>query len=478
MNEVLIIMGKYKEVLEKAKTLYNMLSDKGEKSHLEELFPELKELDDNKTWEELFEFIDKASGGYLNSAIPCEKFQEWRKWLVKGQFLNCDIVKYIRRERNKIGFHYQGKEVSWIEIPHDVRKRDYSCYFKEDLDCYPFDVEKLYVQSPFSGISFHYDGHVWGMCARDHGVDILCDSKPMNHITLEQEVSNESGDANNGPVGYGRIIDDWSKEHFNKGKTIYEVMKPDQLNEQEKVNCNTGLEFHEGEWLCANKPNDYAHLVKIIKVVDVFGKERYKVSRDYDSDLDVVECDFIEKNYHLWTIADTREGDVLANDHHILILKELIYDWSSNGTSYSVKAYCGIKPNGNFEIGKDNWSFCGTLHIHPATKEQRDLLFKKMEESGYEFDFEKKELKEIEQKSYGQRKECLGCQFNYAGECEGSCQMKREEQKPVWSEEDETYLDLINTAVKLYYTDDRGKENPWRNELLRWLESLKEKIGG
>lgn len=208
MNEVLIIMEKYKEVLEKAKTLYNMLSDKGEKSHLEELFPELKELDDNKTWKELFEFIDKASGGYLNSAIPCEKFQKWRKWLVDGQFLNSDIVKYIRQERNKIGFHYQGKEVSWVEIPRDVRRRDYSCYFKEDLDCYPFDVEKLYVQNPFSGISFHYDGHVWGMCARDHGVDILCDSKPMNHITLEQEVSNESGDDNNGPVGYGKFIDE------------------------------------------------------------------------------------------------------------------------------------------------------------------------------------------------------------------------------------------------------------------------------
>jgi len=101
------------------------------------------------------------------------------------------------------------------------------------------------------------------------------------------------------------------------------------------------------------------------------------------------ECDKIA---HLWSIQDARDGDVLANDHHILILKELVYDWSSNGTSYSVKAYCGIKPNGNFEIGKDNWSFCGTLHIHPATKEQRDTLFAKMKEAKWEWDAEKKEL--------------------------------------------------------------------------------------
>lgn len=36
--------------------------------------------------------------------------------------------------------------------------------------------------------------------------------------------------------------------------------------------------------------------------------------------------------------------------------------------------------------------------IHPATKEQRDILFQKMHKAGYEWDAEKKELKEIEQK--------------------------------------------------------------------------------
>lgn len=39
--------------------------------------------------------------------------------------------------------------------------------------------------------------------------------------------------------------------------------------------------------------------------------------------------------------------------------------------------------------------------------------------------------KQGEQKPYGQRKECLDCQFNYASECKGSCQMKRNEQKPI-----------------------------------------------
>jgi len=37
--------------------------------------------------------------------------------------------------------------------------------------------------------------------------------------------------------------------------------------------------------------------------------------------------------------------------------------------------------------------------------------------------------KQGEQKPYGQRQECVDCQFNYAGECKGSCAMKRGEQK-------------------------------------------------
>lgn len=51
--------------------------------------------------------------------------------------------------------------------------------------------------------------------------------------------------------------------------------------------------------------------------------------------------------------------------------------------------------------------------------------------------------KQGEQKPYGQRKECTDCQFNYAGECKGFCAMKRGEQKPAWSEEDEAVLDAL-----------------------------------
>lgn len=50
-------------------------------------------------------------------------------------------------------------------------------------------------------------------------------------------------------------------------------------------------------------------------------------------------------------------------------------------------------------------------------------------------------------------------------------------QKPAaWSENDETYLKHCITAVKNYYTNDKGKENPFREPILDFLISLKDRI--
>ena len=143
--------------------------------------------------------------------------------------------------------------------------------------------------------------------------------------------------------------------------------------------------FHEGDWV-VNKFGDSWH-------IDSLDKKNYQVS-DGKGNYNYFPISK-QDEMHLWTIKDAKTGDVLANDHHILILKELVYDWSSNGTPYSVKAYCGIKPNGNFEIGKDNWCFCGTLHILPATKEQRDALMKAMNNAGYEWNDKTKTLEKL-----------------------------------------------------------------------------------
>lgn len=63
--------------------------------------------------------------------------------------------------------------------------------------------------------------------------------------------------------------------------------------------------------------------------------------------------------------------------------------------------YCHVNiDNGRFydDIGKNECFCLIDAIVTPATKEQRDLLFRKMKEAGYEWDAEKKEVKEIELK--------------------------------------------------------------------------------
>ena len=95
-------------------------------------------------------------------------------------------------------------------------------------------------------------------------------------------------------------------------------------------------------------------------------------------------------NFKLWDISDAKDGDVLLTKHNQPFIYNGIFDEESVG------AYCGIDMLGNDflkGIFSCDWSY--KEGVKPATKEQRNILFAKMKESGYEWDADKKELKNI-----------------------------------------------------------------------------------
>ena len=99
-----------------------------------------------------------------------------------------------------------------------------------------------------------------------------------------------------------------------------------------------------------------------------------------------------DNKIHLWTIKDAKEGDVLVSG----INQPFIYN--GKFTEDTVGAYCGIDINYDFVTKKyyspENWdeNWTGNNNIRPATKEQRNFLFRKMKEAGYEWNKEKKKL--------------------------------------------------------------------------------------
>ena len=139
----------------------------------------------------------------------------------------------------------------------------------------------------------------------------------------------------------------------------------------------------------------------------------------------------------LWTIQDAKDGDVLAwDDSKCIALFKNIYDEDSFN-SYGFVGCC----TGTFESRQSYHDIEGA---HPATKEQRDLLFQKMHEAGYEWDAENKELIKIE-------------------------------QYPAWSEKDNEHvnslLKRLDGLCRKEFTTTRFAINEDEN----WLKSLKER---
>ena len=103
----------------------------------------------------------------------------------------------------------------------------------------------------------------------------------------------------------------------------------------------------------------------------------------------------LELDTRLWTIQDAKDGDVLVNGSNIFIFHFI------NGTR--LMGYCHVNTDdGRFydDIGKNECFCLIDAVVNPATKEQRDKLEKAMDDAGYTFDFDKNELKEIEDEEY------------------------------------------------------------------------------
>lgn len=98
----------------------------------------------------------------------------------------------------------------------------------------------------------------------------------------------------------------------------------------------------------------------------------------------------VHKNFHLWSIADAKDGDVLTDGKLIVIFNKL----EEPTYKQHIIAYVGLDLCGRLQITEDTWQL-GVDKAMPATKEQRELLFAKMKEVGYEWDEKKKELRKI-----------------------------------------------------------------------------------
>ena len=228
--------------------------------------------------------------------------------------------------------------------------------------------------------------------------------------------------------------------------------------------------FHEGDWVIYN--NDICQIVKREEgcniLVTQFGVEKEPVN---ERNLSTAK---------LWDISDAKDVDVLVNGSNIFIFHFI------NGTR--LMGYCHVNTdNGRFydDIGKNECFCLIDAVVNPATKEQRDLLFQKMKEAGYIFDFKNKELKEIETEieiPFGAKDSELQEATYYipkgfhAEIDDDKVVIKKGEKHTAWSEDDERIKKRLINLVNEVYANTNYITFLEHKELLAWLEKLDDNV--
>ena len=217
---------------------------------------------------------------------------------------------------------------------------------------------------------------------------------------------------------------------------------------------NIEPKFKVGDWIVNN---DSGCVDKVTEIRD----DEYclwPLDAEIEGYLRIIDVD---NDYHLWTTQDAKDGDVLVDSYSkdsIIILYKGIYK------ERSILAHCGwngynlsIKTNGLGYGGLDNTNYS------PATKEQRDLLFQKIKEKGYEWDAEKKELKKIHVIDEGK------AEMDYCF----TKMMAGEKVSPTWNEDDE---EKFRDVIRLI--EQGAPVQSMRDHYTNWFKSLKERIEG
>lgn len=135
--------------------------------------------------------------------------------------------------------------------------------------------------------------------------------------------------------------------------------------------------FHKGQWIVKENFGVY----KVIEVCESW----YEVVDDKYKHYSISFDD--EYMCHLWTIKDAKDGDVLTTNGGVVIFEKID---GLNIKSHCYFYYNGFKPSLYIEDILQNQTA-----FRPATKEEREILFKIMKEDGYEWSSDQRKLIKI-----------------------------------------------------------------------------------
>ena len=166
---------------------------------------------------------------------------------------------------------------------------------------------------------------------------------------------------------------DTGKLEYEEGSLLLEKLddtpKPlEVINEKQDEQKPVESKFKIGDWV-VYEAEAWREVLQI-ETID----EHYTFTNGLSSSFDE------EQYMRLWTIEDAKDGDVLYSHGHNLL-------WI-----YKDKNTYHVATNLNYTHNSIDGDIVIPSDVCPATKEQRDLLFNKMHEAGYEWNADEKTL--------------------------------------------------------------------------------------
>ena len=195
--------------------------------------------------------------------------------------------------------------------------------------------------------------------------------------------------------GIGQYLDDPRvQELAKKLYSEYSQKLCDPSKNEQKATDKIAPRFKVGDWVVYDNNSVY----QVKKIEYIITIPRYELKNIDGDRLSIpFTLDYILKN---WTIQDAKDGDVLAlswlEDKNLwakIVIFKKYHSEGVKGLYYNmpcVEGYGITLKNGKtvFNEKIPYYSKTWTCNLHPATKEQRDLLFQKMKEAGYKWNTE------------------------------------------------------------------------------------------
>lgn len=337
---------KYKEALEAIKKIQEANPhDEGLQNWINDHFPELSESEDERIRKQIISFLKEFEYDHYRNL----DFSSWIAWLEKQKTI--DVLDKEERE------------------------------FANSVDSYRKDMDEFYKKGYNAGREAEKQYWFEKQADKPKGKTALEAWKDMR-LEVYQQASGNRHEPN--------YSDDTSK--MFSLKDIDEIFE--KIAELHEDNSTDKVEpkFHEGDWVASGILWNSSSLLHILNV----DSKDYEVETP-NGNTGVPSINYIDSNFHLWSIEDAKDGDVLCYKDEISLFEHDIKNCTEKGTNFGGFVYHCCYDGKRF-ITDSLYSLTeqDKIDIHPATKEQRDTLMNAMADAGYEWDAKDKQLNKIE----------------------------------------------------------------------------------